>query len=110
MRYGTRVTDARSRWLLAAILAAFAFLHFHRMGELSWTWDEGTDLAIVNCLESSGNPFACTDDISQTRFPFYLHAIAGKMFSGEWPHFLISFAFSALTLLAVYAYARREYG
>jgi 4-amino-4-deoxy-L-arabinose transferase-like glycosyltransferase len=110
MRYGKRVTDARGRWLLLVILAAFAFLHLHRMGELSWTWDEGSDLNTVNCLQRTADPFACMDDISQTRLPFYIHAVAGKLFAGTRPHFLISFAFSMVTLLAVYAYARREYG
>jgi hypothetical protein len=73
------------------------------MGELSWTWDEAGDMGIVQCLQRTGDPFACLDDISQTRLPFYLHALLGH-------HYWISFAFSAITLLAVYAYARREYG
>jgi len=88
---------------LTFILAAFAFLHLYRSGELSLTWDEGGDLAIVQCLQRTGDPFACLDDISQTRLPYYIHAIFRA-------HFAISFAFSLITLLAVYAYARREYG
>lgn len=104
------MTDVGRRLLLAGILAAFAFLHLYRMRVLSWTWDEGGDLATVNCLQQTRNPFACTDDISQTRFPFYLHAVAGKLFPGDRMHLLISFAFSACTLLAVYAYARRQHG
>jgi len=88
---------------IAALLAIFAFLHLHQMGELSWTWDEAGDMGIVECLQRTGDPFACLDDISQTRLPFYIHALLGH-------HYWISFAFSAITLLAVYAYARREYG
>jgi hypothetical protein len=110
MRYGNGVKETTRRWLLAGLLAAFAFLHFYRMGVLGWTWDEAGDLATVSCLQRTGDPFACLDDISQTRFPFYLHALAGAVMPGALPHFLLSFAFSAATLLAVYAYARREYG
>jgi hypothetical protein len=88
---------------LAAILALFAFLHIHRMGELSYTWDEAGDMGIVECLQRTHDPFACLDDPSQTRLPFYIHALLGH-------HYWISFAFSAITLLAVYAYGRREYG
>ena len=73
------------------------------MGELSFTWDEGGDLATVDCLQRTGNPFACLEDISQTRLPFYIHAIFGA-------HLWVSFAFSAITLLCVYFYARRESG
>ena len=91
------------RAALAAILVVFAFLHVYRMGELSYTWDEAGDVGIVECLQRTGNPFACLDDISQTRLPFYIHALFGA-------HYWVSFAFSALTLLAVYAYARREHG
>ena len=89
--------------ILGAILAVFAFLHVYRMGELSPTWDEAGDMGIVQCLQRTGNPFECRDDISQTRLPFYVHALLPA-------HHWISFAFSAITLLAVFVYARREYG
>src|SRR5690348_1569063 len=80
------------------------------MGELSPTWDEGGDLATVDCLRNTGNPFACTADISQTRLPFYVHAIAFVAFRTTQVHYWISFLFSAVTLLAVYAFARRSFG
>jgi hypothetical protein len=99
LRKNTPVRNAA----LAALLAIFAFLHLYRMGELSWTWDEAGDVGIVECLQRTGNPFACLDDISQTRLPFYIHALLGH-------HYWISFAFSTITLLAVYAYARRVHG
>ncbi|HEX8410758.1 MAG TPA: hypothetical protein VF883_17980, partial [Thermoanaerobaculia bacterium] len=51
----------------------------------------------------TGNPFVCLEDISQTRLPYYIHALLPA-------HFAISFTFSLITLLAVYAYTRREYG
>jgi hypothetical protein len=97
------VRGVRHRAALVAIGALFLFLHLWRMGELSFTWDEGGDLTTVACLQQTGNPFACLDDISQTRFPFYLHAITGH-------HFHVSLFFSALTLVAVYLYAKREHG
>ena len=92
------------------LLALFAFIHLHRMGALSFTWDEGSDLVTVNCLKELRNPFVCTNDISQTRLPFYIHAVAGSLAAGTTPHFLVSFFFNLLTLGAVYAYTRREYG
>jgi hypothetical protein len=91
------------RLALIILLAVFMFLHVYRMGELSFTWDEGGDLTTVDCLQRTGNPFACLEDISQTRLPFYLHAIFGA-------HLWVSFAFSLVTLAAVYVFARREYG
>src|SRR5688572_29757688 len=87
------------RLTLIVLLAGFVFLHVYRMGELSFTWDEGGDLSTVDCLQRTGNPFACLEDISQTRLPFYIHAIFGA-------HLWVSFAFSAITLLCVYVYAR----
>jgi len=89
--------------ILGAILLMFAFLHLFRMGELSFTWDEAGDMGIVQCLQRTGDPFACRDDISQTRLPFYIHALLPA-------HHWISFAFSGITLLAVFFYARRAYG
>ena len=73
------------------------------MGELSFTWDEVGDLATVQCLQRTGDPFACLEDISQTRLPFYIHAIFGA-------HHWISIVFSLVTMLSVYAFARRESG
>lgn len=101
---GAFFPSALGPWPAALLLlAAFAFLHAYRSGEPSYTWDEGGDIGIVQCLQRTGNPFACLDDFSQTRLPFYLHAVFRA-------HHVISFTFSLITLLAVYAYARREHG
>ncbi len=96
--------------VFAVIFAAFAFLHLYRMASISPTWDEGTDIEIIHCLAATHDPFACLDDISQTRLPFYIHAavlaVTPRM---EW-QYAISFTASALTLLLLYAFARREFG
>ena len=99
--------------LFAVLLGAFAFLHLYRLSAVSITWDEGGDLIIVDCIQKTGNPFAepCLLDISQTRLPFLMHS----MLEPAWlnrarPHYLLSFAFNLLTLLVVYAFARRVYG
>ncbi len=89
--------------VFGAILVVFAFLHLDRRGDLGFTWDEGGDMAIVQCLQNTHDPFACLEDPSQTRLPFYIHALFAH-------HYWISFGFSLITLLAVYVYARREYG
>ncbi|HEX3577571.1 MAG TPA: hypothetical protein VHY33_03325 [Thermoanaerobaculia bacterium] len=89
------------------ILAAFAFLHLHRMASISPTWDEGTDIAITQCLARTHNPFACLDDISQTRLPYFIHALVPPAIKAQ---DAISFIASALTLLMLYAFARREFG
>lgn len=97
--------------LFTLILIVFAVLHRHRMAEVSLTWDEGGDLIIVDCIRATGNPFACLDDISQTRLPFLLHAAVGPAWKlGHRPHYVLSAIFSLLTLLAIYAFARRVYG
>ncbi len=77
------------------------------MGELGFTWDEGGDLTTVECLRDTHDPFACLGDISQTRLPFYLHAMLPPALPWQ---FALSFAFNLATLLALYVYAQREYG
>jgi 4-amino-4-deoxy-L-arabinose transferase-like glycosyltransferase len=98
------------RLLFVFLLGVFSFLHLHRMGTVSPTWDEGGDAAIVDCIQKTGNPFACLADISQTRLPFFIHAFAGPAFGAERPHYLVSFVFSLATFLLVYFYARWRFG
>ena len=81
------------------IFAAFSFLHLYRIHSISPTWDEGTDIGITQCLSQTHNPFACLDDISQTRLPFYIHAIVAAIAPGVEAQYIISFIASALTLL-----------
>lgn len=94
----------------ALIFAAFAFLHLYRIASISPTWDEGTDIAITQCLARTHDPFACLDDISQTRLPYYIHAALLAITPRMEAQYLVSFAASALTLLLLYAFARREFG
>jgi len=89
------------------LFAAFAFLHLYRMASISPTWDEGTDIAITQCLARTHNPFACLDDISQTRLPYFIHALVSPAIEAQ---YAISFIASALTLLMIYLFARREFG
>jgi len=89
------------------IFAAFAFLHLYKMASISPTWDEGTDIAITQCLAKTHNPFACLDDISQTRLPYFIHALVSPAIKAQ---YAISFIASALTLLMLYFFARREFG
>ncbi|HEV7570322.1 MAG TPA: glycosyltransferase family 39 protein [Thermoanaerobaculia bacterium] len=91
----------------AVIFAAFAFLHLHRIASISPTWDEGTDIAITQCLTKTHDPFACLDDVSQTRLPYFIHAFVSSSIKAQ---YVISFIASALTLLMLYAFARREFG
>jgi 4-amino-4-deoxy-L-arabinose transferase-like glycosyltransferase len=97
--------------LFALIVLAFAFVHRHRMAEVSITWDEGGDLGIVECIQETRDPFACLSDISQTRLPFLIHSLAGPAWKkGHRSHYVISALFNLLTLIAIYAFARRVYG
>jgi len=92
------------------IFAAFAFLHLHRIASISPTWDEGTDIAITQCLAKTHDPFACLDDISQTRLPYFIHASVLMLTPRIEAQYAVSFVASALTLLMLYAFARREFG
>ena len=92
--------------LFLLLFFAFAFLHLYRLGVVTYTWDEGSDLGVVSCLQRTHDPFACLDDISQTRLPFYIHAIAHTPRS----QYLISAAFSLFNFVVIYAFARREFG
>src|ERR1041385_6100551 len=92
--------------LFLLLFFAFAFLHLYRLGVVTYTWDEGSDLGIVSCLQRTHDPFACLDDISQTRLPFYIHAGAHTP-RGE---YAISFVFSMFNFALLYAFARREFG
>ncbi|MDP9360874.1 MAG: glycosyltransferase family 39 protein [Acidobacteriota bacterium] len=94
----------------ALLFAAFVLLHFHRMASISPTWDEGTDIGIIHCLAATHDPFACLDDISQTRLPLYLHAAVLAVTPRIEAQYLLSFVASALTLLLLYRFARREFG
>jgi 4-amino-4-deoxy-L-arabinose transferase-like glycosyltransferase len=94
----------------AALFAAFAFLHLYRMASISPTWDEGTDIATIHCLAQTHDPFACLDDISQTRLPYFIHALVLMLTSSINAQYAVSFVASALTLLLLYAFARREFG
>lgn len=96
--------------VFALIFAAFAFLHLHRIASISPTWDEGTDLGIIHCLAATHDPFVCLDDISQTRLPFYIHAAVLALTPRIEVQYLVSLAASALTLLLLYWFARRELG
>jgi hypothetical protein len=104
----SRVRLANAAFVL--IFAAFAFLHLHRIASISPTWDEGTDIAITQCLARTHNPFGCLDDISQTRLPFFIHALVLMLTPSINAQYAISFTASALTLLMLYAFARREFG
>ncbi|HEV7486904.1 MAG TPA: glycosyltransferase family 39 protein [Thermoanaerobaculia bacterium] len=94
----------------ALIFAAFTFLHLHRIASISPTWDEGTDIAITQCLAKTHDPFACLDDISQTRLPYFIHASVLMLTPSNNAQYVVSFIASALTLLMLYAFARREFG
>ena len=95
---------------LTAILIAFVFLHLHRAGETGPTWDEAGDLGIVHCMQTGGDPFACLDDISQTRLPFLIHAAGPSIAHGYLTHYNISLAFSLMTVLVITAFAWYAYG
>ena len=69
---GSRAGNVVFAIIVSLIGAAFAFLHLYRMASISPTWDEGTDIGIIHCLAATHDPFACLDDISQTRLPFYI--------------------------------------
>lgn len=106
-----RWSRASSAIAIALITAAFAWLHVHRAGALAITWDEGGDLAIVECIQEKGTPFACLTDISQTRLPFLIHAqVAPAWEDRSRPHYYVSLVFGVLTLLAASAFAWRAYG
>jgi hypothetical protein len=92
------------------IFAAFTYLHLRSMASISPTWDEGTDIGITQCLAKTHDPFACLDDISQTRLPYFIHALVLTLTSSIKAQYAISFIASALTLLLLYLFARREFG
>jgi 4-amino-4-deoxy-L-arabinose transferase-like glycosyltransferase len=104
----SRVRLANAAFVL--IFAAFTFLHLHRIASISPTWDEGTDIGITQCLARTHDPFACLDDISQTRLPFFIHALVLTLTPSINAQYVVSFIASALTLLMLYAFARREFG
>jgi hypothetical protein len=96
--------------VFAILFAAFSFLHLYRIASISPTWDEGTDIAVIHCLAATHDPFACLDDISQTRLPFYIHAAVLTVTTRIEAQYVISVLASALTLLMLYRFARRELG
>ena len=104
----SRVRLANAAFVL--LFAAFTFLHLHRIASISPTWDEGTDITITQCLARTHDPFACLDDISQTRLPYFIHAVVLMLTPSINAQYVVSFIASALTLLMLYVFARREFG
>src|SRR5436305_1401469 len=104
--YNAQVSRQWTNALFLVLFFAFAFLHLYRLGAVTYTWDEGSDLGIVSCLQQTHDPFACLDDISQTRLPFYIHALAHSPRA----QYVISFVFSLFNFVLAYAFARREFG
>jgi hypothetical protein len=104
------VVMRRGNIAFVVIFAGFTFLHWYRMASISPTWDEGTDIGITQCLAKTHDPFACLDDISQTRLPYFIHASVLMLTPSINAQYVISFVASALTLLMLYLFARREFG
>ena len=99
---------------LILVLAFFSFVCLYKIGSVSFTGDESTDYNLVSCnLRSFNNLFSCNDDITQTRFPYYINVIAyillGKFF-GLTTYYLVSFVFSLFFLVYTYIFLRKEFG
>ena len=52
----------------------FAFFIIYQTGSISLSFDEISDSNIADCYQQTKNPLLCPEDITQTRFPHYLHA------------------------------------
>ncbi len=98
----------RSR--VTVVLALAAALLLFRAGSLSWTWDESIDMSIVSCVQTTGDPNRCLEDISQTRLPIYLHAAVSALTSWDGAHYLLSAAFALVNLVLLHSFARRRFG
>lgn len=99
--------------LFFAMLSSFIFLHVYKMGAVSPTKDELIDLGILGCLNERLNPFKCYDDISQTRFVYYVYGVGIALINplfGLLSPYVISTVFNTLLLLEVFFFARKEYG
>jgi 4-amino-4-deoxy-L-arabinose transferase-like glycosyltransferase len=92
------------------ILLVAAALLVYRAGSVSWTWDEQNDMQIVACLERSHDPFACLDDITQTRLPFYIHAAVALLAPWDAAHYVISAVFALANVVLVFVLARSRFG
>lgn len=95
---------------MATIVVLAVVLLLHGAGSLSWTWDESRDMAIVRCVETTHAPFACLDDISQTRLPHYLHTAVAAVTPSIRAHYVLSATFALVNLGLIYAFARGRFG
>ncbi len=99
--------------LLFILSLSYIIFHFYQIGEISNTLDETTDLNSVNCYVRAQNGFSCREDISQTRFPYYIHASVQSLTHnvfGRKLHFIISLLFGLFILLYMYFFAKKEFG
>lgn len=101
---------SRTAAAFTAILIVAAALLVHRLGSISWTWDESIDVSIVACLEASRDPFRCLDDISQTRLPMYVHSVVAMATPSLSAHYLMSASFALANVVLVFAFARARFG
>ncbi len=100
----------RTAVVFTIILLVTAVLLLYRLGSVSWTWDEQNDMQIVACLERSHDPFACLDDITQTRLPFYIHAVVALLAPSDAAHYVISAVFALANVVLVFVLARSRFG
>lgn len=103
----------KNNYLFFVIILMYGFLHLASMGQVSPTFDEETDLTIVDCYATSKNIFGCTDDISQARLPHYLHSIVQIAFHTKTDstiHYWLSFVIGLLNIGIIFVFASKEFG
>lgn len=97
---------------LILILIVYTSVHIYKMGSVSYTGDEKLDVEIVRIYVQSKNPFGCFYDITQTRFPYYFHAIFCLVLApltGKYSHHIISLIFGLVNLLLIYSFTKKNF-
>ncbi|MDQ3190236.1 MAG: glycosyltransferase family 39 protein [Bacteroidota bacterium] len=96
-------------YLLLYLLIIIQFvLVFNNPGTVSYTFDEKEDAAILECIKTKGT-FNCLNDITQTRFPYYIHGFVNSIWDHPYANYFVSFLFSLFNLLIIWKFAKKEY-
>jgi len=99
-------------FFLLLIVGVFVFLHFYKMGTVSFSYDEMYDSQITDCFGKLDDFWHCNISPSQVPVPFFIHVFLRKIlvyFFQNNIDYIISFAFGLFNLLFFYYFVKREF-
>jgi hypothetical protein len=95
-------------FFISAAAFVFSLIVLYKPGIVSYTFDEREDVRIIECIQDQG-PFNCLYDISQTRFPYYIHLLFVSLWKTRTTHYLVTWIFGLFSLFITWNFCRKEF-